>query len=207
MKTLLITCSVFNDKENYLRQVIKIPEFIDHVTYDGRYKDFEYPCDLSDDGTREIAQSFPNIKLVDAGGLTEVAKRNKYFEDFDPTKYKFLLAMDSDEYIKKGWEELLIELDELYDKYVDGDNPLAFYVQVFTPHNNIFDPRPRFWINAQNIIMGPRHYQYYNKKNRLLLPIVDDVKSVKILHDYKLRYPSYIDLSMEYKKRLVASEG
>lgn len=207
MKLLQIACSVFNDKESFKRHLSSIPENIDETVYDGRYKEFDYPCDLSDDGTRELALDCPKVKLVDAGGLREVVKRQKYFDDFNPKKYKFLLAVDADEYIKGDWDEFYAELKKLYKLYGKYRKPICLGVNVNSPIHSAYDLRPRLWINAQDVYIGPKHFEYTNRKNNTALYPIYEVQSIKIQHDYKLRYPSYNTLREAYQLKLIATEG
>src|SRR5688572_29176806 len=139
MVTPLIVCSAFNEKDSIKRHLISIPQYIHQATYDGRYKDFDHPSDLSDDGTREVVDLFFNTYLIDAGGLTEVEKRQRYFDEFNYKEYDFLIVVDADEYFNGDWQEFLFELDEIYEKYQNNKGiPICFEIQVFDPPNDTY---------------------------------------------------------------------
>ena len=159
MKTLLIACSTFLDKDSYKRHLGSIPYYIDHLTVDGKYKDFDYPSELSDDGTREVAKGHFNVKLVNMPNLTEVQKRQTYLNLFDPTEYKFLLVADSDEFFVGDWMDFIAELEELYEKYYEYNTPYCIGLYVKNPYHNAWDKRPRLWINAHKVLMGNMHFE------------------------------------------------
>lgn len=173
------------------------------MAIDGRYKDFDYPSDLSDDGTREVINTFFNCYLIDAGGLTEVEKRQIYFDKFNPVTYKFLLPVDADEYFYGDWQDFICELNDLYDKYQNKENkPVIILIQTFSPNNDSYQPRPRIFLNAHNVKTGPRHNEFRSKIDNSLLYAIDEVKAMKLKHDYKLRYPSYEERRIAYQKKL-----
>ena len=207
MIPLLVICSVFNDKDNIKRHLQSIPQYIHQETWDGRYKDFDYPCDLSDDGTREVVNTFYNAKLIDAGNLTEVEKREKAWKSFDPNSYKFMMVIDSDEYFKGDWQDFLIDLDEMYEKYYDPVKPICFGIRVMNPSTGEYDPRPRIWMNGQNVVYGPRHNEYKSKIDNSPLYFSHIIESMKIEHNYKLRYPSYNDLRIKYQEKLATYDA
>jgi hypothetical protein len=206
MLPVLVACSVFNDKDNIKRHLLSIPQYVHQLTIDGRYKDFDHPSDLSDDGTREVVNVFFNTLLIDAGGLTEIEKRQIYFDRFNPINYKFLLVADSDEYFVGDWQEFIYELDDLYEKYYTIDQPVCIGIKVHNPPTEEFDPRPRIWINAHNVKMGPKHNEFRNKLDNSGLYFSEEVKSMKLKHDYRLRYPSYNNLRLLYQSRLISQE-
>src|ERR1044072_6450082 len=110
MNPLIIACSVFNGKDELKRHLSSIPQYVNHEVWDGKYKDIDYPSSLSDDGTRDVAKKYFNVRLFDAPNLIEIEKRQKYFDNFDPREYKFLLVADSDEYFEGDWQDFLYEL-------------------------------------------------------------------------------------------------
>lgn len=206
MLPVLVACSTFNDKDNIKRHLLSIPQYIHQITLDGRYKDFDHPSDLSDDGTREVVKTFFNCLLIDAGGLTEVEKRQIYFDLFNPINYKFLVVADSDEYFFGDWQEFIHELDDLYEKYYIINQPVCIGIKVHNPPTGEFDPRPRIWINAHNVKMGPKHNEFRNKLDNKGLFFSHTIQSMKLKHDYKLRYPSYDNLRLIYQSRLISQE-
>jgi hypothetical protein len=70
---------------------------------DGRFKEFQAVDDLSTDGSREVVCGYPNAILVDAGGIRQVEKRNRYFELAAEHDVDLLLMIDSDEYVIGDW--------------------------------------------------------------------------------------------------------
>ena len=79
----------------------------DKVTFmfciDGRYKHFEdnNETGLSNDGSRELVQSYDRAILIDMPNSYEVQKRQRYLEEcaVGHPAMDFLLIIDSDEYV------------------------------------------------------------------------------------------------------------
>lgn len=202
----IIACSVFNDKDSFKRHLSSLPKSDDvlHVVVDGRYKGFNYPSELSNDGTRELALSNPHTMLIDAPNLSEIEKRQIYFNMV--SKGDVLIVVDSDEYLEGDWDGFCSELEE-YNKLVMDNHPLCIGIYVFNPLHNGWDRRPRIWFNAFNVKMGPRHYEYTNSINKQPITFNYWVKLLKANHNYKYRYESYNVLREEYQNMLIANEN
>lgn len=202
----VIACSVFNDKDSFKRHLSSLPkvnkDFL-HIVIDGRYRGFNYPSSLSNDGTRELAL-LNNSMLIDAPDLNEVEKRQIYFNL--ASKSDVIIAVDSDEYLEGDWDLFCKELDD-FSKLIKGNNPLCLGIELYNPLHSKWDPRPRIWFNAYNIKMGPRHFEYINTVNKQPLYFSYIVKHLKINHNYKYRYESYNILREEYQNMLIANEN
>jgi len=91
----------FDDAKGLQRCLNSIASHVDLIiAIDGRFKDFEECYDISNDGSKEIVESFSNAKYYCFPNLSEVEKRNKYLEISHTNHIDFLIVLDSDEYAK-----------------------------------------------------------------------------------------------------------
>ncbi len=93
----------FDDEKGLQRCLSSIQAYIDLIIMiDGKFKQFEYDHDLSMDNSRRVVGSFPNAVYYCYPNLTEIEKRNKYFEIAGSIDIDFLLVIDSKNQITLG---------------------------------------------------------------------------------------------------------
>ena len=195
---IIIACSTFNDLNSYKRHLSSMPNdpAVVHTTVDGKYKEFDYPCGLSNDGTRELALLEGSV-LISAPNLTQIQKRQIYFNI--TTKDDILIPIDSDEYIVGDWLEFTKELNK-YKKLVVDETPFVVCINTYNTIHHKYDPRPRIFFNPHNIVTGPRHFEFTNRitKKSIISRNMPLVKSIKLEHNYNHRYESYNELRQQY---------
>lgn len=147
---------------------------------DGRWIDYEGP-QLSDDGSREIVESYSNTVLIDAPDLPQYQKRNIYFENSQGLDY--LLVMDSDEFIFK------LDMDLFLQSLESGE-------QSYLVDDWIFDLS---WMLARpmRVLKDPTNWRYDGRHNRLAykgnvvyLPNqTPSIPGIEFKHDKSFRKP------------------
>lgn len=91
----IVACLNVWDDVHALRHTV--PQWMPHVDHvvavDGSYDTVGTPA-LSTDGTREYLRQFAKVRLIDASGLSQCAKRSLYFEATQPGDVLFIVDAD-----------------------------------------------------------------------------------------------------------------
>lgn len=112
------------------RLMDSLPPGIEKIYVDGRYALFDWPDDYSTDGSLEYMAKQPNTVIQKFTGF-QPDKRQVYFDVAGTLGKKFLIVIDTDEYIHKDycdWLGFLDNLTKISEKYPDEQ---IFKMKIF----------------------------------------------------------------------------
>lgn len=112
----LTLISSFNDSTCISKTVDSIIDVVDKIyILDGAFTNFPSDQDNSDDGTREIIESFDSDKIVYRTcdkRYTEIQKRNLLLEYANPNIDDLIFVIDGDEYVEGNFKDGLTEAEK-----------------------------------------------------------------------------------------------
>ena len=166
----------YNDVES-LKKCIPSLKVDKIYAIDGRFKNFDSPQPLSDDGSRQYLKSFKNVKLIDAPDLEQVDKRNIYLKE---CQEEFLIVIDSDEWVEGDWSLFRKEID---NKVKKENGPCFWFWMIdlernskhwqclgFLNPNKIQYKHRHDWIEVDGKRILPNsHNNNYTKLNHLVI--------------------------------------
>lgn len=193
---------MFQDRKSLYRTLSSCHQTNYHFVIDGRFPDYPYHTDLSDDGTREICDQFENVVLIDCPA-DEVTKRNRYLQACREYGIDYLLIIDSDEYIiEADWWRFTQNLAKL----TTTENILGIWCRNQDGHEGVF---PRLWKNPGEMEYYKCHNIFKKICNGQLTRSSADapyVEGIKIVWDASLRTPENEARTSEYQRKLIAKE-
>jgi len=150
-----------------------LPKEVLKIYVDGRYALFDWPDDYSTDGSMEYMQKQPATYVVKFTGF-QPDKRQKYLDLAGEFRKKFLIVIDTDEFIHKDyydWDKFLKQLTKVSEKYPDEQ---IFRMKVFLDkkwtlawnrvRRGYFKKYVRIHKNpGQQKYVGDCHYMWANK--------------------------------------------
>jgi len=176
----------FNDVKS-LKKCIPTLNVDQIYAIDGRFKNFNSPTPLSNDGSREYLEGFPNVKLIDAPDLEQVDKRNIYLKE---CKEDFLIVIDSDEWVEGDWTLFRNEIDEK----VKEENGPCFWFWV-----KDLERKTEFWQCLG--FLNPNRMQYKYRHDWL------EVNGKRVLpHSHNNNYTKLTSLVIFNEKQLRSNE-
>lgn len=116
------------------RLMNSLPPEILKIYVDGRYALFDWPSDYSTDGTLAYMKEQPNTIISIYSGF-QPDKRQKYLDIAGLKGKKFLIVIDTDEYVHKDycdWDKFLDELTRISEKHPDEQ---IFKMKIFMDKN------------------------------------------------------------------------
>lgn len=207
MIMLSVAVSTFNSLNELKRMIFSVQKHVKYIiVVDGKFKDFDYPSDLSTDGSREFLQSFDNVILIDAPNLREVEKRQVYLDKTKELDVDLLLVMDSDEFVEcEDWNLFEKYCRFEYEVYNKQTNQFGILVENANIQGQ-FDSRPRIFAHPYDIKHNDNDHKNFTTKSNIPLDMSSVIVGLKLRHNYDLRTPSYQKLRLSYQKKLTASE-
>lgn len=197
----------FNDRASLQRCLDSITNGVDVIfCIDGRYPDFDYPTDLSDDGSRELVKSYLNSMLIDYSG-PEPAKRNRYLQACQEYGIDYCLMIDSDEYILEAdWPAFRTNCKRVCN---DSTNVYGVNFRYTTTPPPDYTPYPRLWFKpyemeyyqCHNIFRHKPSGNYY--RSPATAPLIE---GITLTGDDSLRSPDFIKKSYDYQVKLIEHE-
>jgi hypothetical protein len=205
----------YNDVRSLKRCIRSVYGNADYIlAVDGKYVYNEWNTEpLSTDGSREyirdIASEFEGqgLYLIDAPNLTEYAKRQVYVDATQPYGIDVLLILDSDEYVYCcDWLKFR---HECYQKMIVRDKMRQNIYNV-----GFREPmdRPRLWLKAWEIGIGPTHYDFWRKDDPECKEInlggdtLHTIGSMVISHKHDLRSADSTFAREQWEKKQQALE-
>ena len=196
---MVVGLSFYNDVNSLERCldsiVLNLPmRYVKVLALDGKYLGYQDKSDLSTDGSRELVQHYidkygkDKIELYDYPNLHERFKRQKYVDIAAELGAKFLLILDSDEYVEcKNPPDLLDELkhidaewqrreDVINDNTPPQPNGKDKMPRVGNVHSIKFidlddkgyvtnaAARPRLWYHPEDMQYFGKHYHFGPKR-------------------------------------------
>jgi hypothetical protein len=193
----------FNDRKSLFRTLSTLTGCHYIFLVDGRFADFDYPTDLSDDGTRDLPELFENVVLIDCPATDEVTKRNRYLQACREYGIDYLIIIDSDEYvIDADWTRFFQNLAVLETT----ENVLGLSCCYDGTH---FGPYPRLWKNPGQMEYYRCHNIFKNTTNGQIMrspPASTVVEGIKLAWDVSLRTAEQERKTSEYQAKLIAKE-
>lgn len=140
----------FDDYPHIQKTITSIYDLVDKIIcVDGRYVDFPGEIDFSTDGTLEYLKSIDKVEIINAYGLQEVEKRNKYLVG---EMGDFYLHLDADEV----WEGPL--------EIPDADMGISQLIQLKSGHTN--GKRIRLFRHVEGLHYEGKHYWLKDKDGK-----------------------------------------
>jgi len=204
------TCTIagglvfYNAYEELKRCLPTLARFDRVFCIDGRYAGFDGETALSNDGSRELVQSFSNTVLLDAPDLPEFQKRQIYFNICD---CDYLLIIDSDEWLEG-------DLTTFFWWLNNKTTPTKLLYRV-----PVADHEKKDWFRFMpRLALHPRELEYRRahyliaKKSDAIGKYVNHERSgwaygIRIMHDHTLRKKEYLQKREQYQKELKAFES
>lgn len=212
-------------------------EGIDYaICIDGKFPNFKGNSRLSNDGSRQVVNSFSKTVLLDKPDY-EIHKRNLYL-DICKDNTDYILIIDSDEYVdpSRDWKLFRKNLKEMHTNNplrdiwgVDLESNSDDYVETVQlimgqPYQKKkkhswdvkeFQPKPRLWYHPWQFEYFLNHYSWrhrdkthpeYLRESVYSVTMWDTIKGIQILHDHRLRSQEYLDKRLEYHRWLIQFE-
>lgn len=211
----------FDDAKGLQRCLNSVTSQVDLIiAIDGRFKDFEEVYDISNDGSKEVIESFSNAKYFCFPNLTEIEKRNKYLEIAHIYGLDFLIVMDSDEYASIDETLLRINLEKIlfqkeYSKIGQNPTPEVYGIKMFDKQYE----KQEITIERYNerLLYKPGSLRYSEIHSNLIdihdstrnfttAKYTSEIEGIILYNDDNLRTADYIIKSMKYQSYLFASE-
>ena len=204
---LSVASMIFNSLDEFKRMMSSVGNNAKYIIIvDGKFRDFDYSSDLSTDGSREFAQSFDNVILIDAPNLREVDKRQIYLDKTKELDIDLLLVLDSDEFIEcDDWDLFEKYCRFEYEVYNKQTNQFGIPVENANIPN-AFDPRPRIFANPYDIKHIDNDHKNFVTKSNVPIFMSSVITGLRLRHNHDLRTASYQELRLDYQKKLTSSE-
>lgn len=199
----------FNSLHRMLDSIKRYP-FDCLIAVDGRYKGYPGTRELSSADVRDLFASFQiPYMLIDAPNISQIEKRQIYFDESAKTPLDILIVMDSDEYIihyRTKWDAFVKELEE----HIDANKNT--WIQGYTIPFQINQKRytPDYIINGARVFHRPWELQYVdnhftirNKRTGINMGYQTDttlLTQLMIGTDHKLRNEEYMKQHDAYEQ-------
>jgi len=196
------------------RLMASLPKEVLKIYVDGRYALFDWPSDHSTDGTLAYMRDQPNTLIAVYSGF-QPDKRQKYLDLAGFKNKKFLIVIDTDEYILEeycDWDKFLKQLTRVSEKHPDEQ---IFNMKVFLDKNwtrawNVGVKRNRFrkyvrihknpgqqkYVGECHYMWAPKHYTYdmmINDTNKYgVFAALHTIDGVRIGTDSTLRSEEFL---------------
>lgn len=130
----------YNDCKSLERCLASLHDKVDVMCcVDGRFKHFKdnNSSSLSNDGSREVVESYDNAILIDVPDSYEIQKRTAYIDYCVRINAEYLLIIDSDEYVyepESNWNKFDAKVNEMCNSisYINY-NIFGIYTEVKSP--------------------------------------------------------------------------
>ena len=194
----------FYNDSSIFRLLDSLPQYVQKVVIDGRFKLSTFPNKLSDEAIRARIKSYPRTILVDAPDMLEHDKRNQYLNFM--LGFKYGLMLDSDEYVLEAdWEEFVKDCRR-FDYGIYG-----VHFDIDSGSGGIF---PRLWVNPSDWRYHTRHNLFLNNKTKEITTSGEAgirwhdqaLKGLHIGMNDDQRTQEYLQTTFEYQKKLIEYE-
>lgn len=198
----------FRDRESIRRNLDSLRALPLVICCDGRYTDYPYGSDFSDDGSRELVKEYANTVLMDCSA-TEMVKRTKILEATKEYNIDYLLWVDSDEYVLPDADWSLFTDNCMR---VCNDSFLFYGVrfQYTTKPKPDWTLYPRLWYLPWNIEYHVCHNLYRDKRTGNVVKSgfsCQPIDGITLAGDDILRTVEHTVASVEYQIKLIAKES
>ncbi len=123
---LAVCISYFNNVKEIPRLLDPIVEHVDLIiAIDGKYPKFDWPTNLSTDGSTELLiEKYNAVVQVNKSPIEQIDKRNQYLEIAENANMDFVLVLDTDDYLHpdyQDWDLFYQQLADLPDSETLGN--------------------------------------------------------------------------------------
>lgn len=213
-----IGLSFYNDFDSLCRMLQSLQSYpIDRIiAVDGRYEGHTGISRLSDKKTKDLFKSFQTpYEIIDAADVSQITKRQIYFDESQRHGIDNIIVMDSDEFVvheKTNWalfiEELERHIRENKDTYIQG-----YTIPLYLHQKNY---PPDYVINSTRLYHKPWELQYVDnhftvRNKKTGVNMLYQTETTKLDHfvigtDHKLRTKDYTLEHDLYEKWQQANE-
>ena len=223
LQDICIGLSFWGNMTEIVRMRNSLPFNIPMIAVNGPYSDFDgINPNFGNDGARAFLESYPNTTIIDCPPLKQPEKRQLYLDKAGELGYKYLIIMDSAEYVFPGQDDWGLLLDNL--RVISEQNPQdqLFFMEMYMPkgwdraHNNIELGRFQKW---GRIVKDPGtlkyafwcHYRLIRKeftemdviKNKTdVIKAHYIIEGVKLSTDSLLRSEEFLDMLIVTGKQI-----
>lgn len=193
---------------------------VDHiVAVDGKYKGHSGKNPLSDKEVRELFKiSQTPFSLYDASNMSEIDKRQIYFDKSSVLKLDCIIVMDSDEFLIPHRTNWPLFMDDLEKKIKDNAHTYrqAYCIPVMLGDKGTqkmpagyTENLPRLFYKPYDLQYVDDHYTIRNKKNGVSMTFEGNsiLKHIMMGHDHSLRNKEYSNARTEYQTNLIKEEN
>jgi len=216
-----IGLSFYQDFDSLNRMLQSLQQYpIDHIiAVDGKYKGHTAKQALSDDSVRDLFKSFqiPYSLYDDGANLSQIDKRQIYFDKAQTLRLDIIIVMDSDEYIVHNKTNWTLFIDEL-EGHISMNK--STYIQGYTIPLCINHKRyakvPDYTINSARVFHRPselvyvdNHFTIRNKKSGINMGYqthATKLNNLFLATDHKLRDKDYMEQHDLYEDYQVTTE-
>ena len=189
----------FYNDPSILRLLDSLPKQAKKIIIDGKFEFNHSKQELSDESLRDKIRLYDNVTLIDIPNVSEPRKRDQYLID---NPYKYLIILDSDEYIvAEDW----IRFFDFVETLEDGIHDLF----VETDKEGGTSSYPRLWINPSQWRYTMCHNIFKNFNGTVLKSGNTGGKQcpgLLIGTDDDLRNTEYLTYTSEYQGRMIEYE-
>lgn len=185
------------------------------IAVDGKYREWPDPTAPGLSNCKKFLNIFrPGIlpfRYFGVEGLTQIEKRNLYFDYCNKENIDLLLVMDSDEFIvhdKTDWHLFIKDVEQKIKNTPSQKQSYGITAQGFDIQGNstkmdgsISYPLKLFYKPSTLEYYG-NHYTIRNKHTKLLQSYNSSMicEHIMIGHDHALRDPDYLEQNHEYQQ-------
>ena len=207
-----IGLSFYNDFDSMQRMLQSLQSYpIDYIiAVDGRYKGHTSSKPLSDKKTRDLFKTIQKpYTIIDAPDISQIEKRQIYFDKSADYDLDIIIVLDSDEHIihdKTNWPLFIEELNNLIkanrSTYIQGYSIPLFLQQKDNP--------PDYCVNSARLFHRPyelrylaTHFDVRNKNtgvNMMYQTNTTKLEHLVIGTDHKLRTKEYMIQHDQYEQ-------
>ncbi len=197
----------YEDSLDTVRRAIESVRY--HVRYifaiDGKFEFLTSDKALSEADVRAYLKSVPNVILIDAPHLNEVAKRSEYLDLCKIHKTEAMLILDSDEWVtdKTEWDKVYDSIIQMRPK---DDKPRTTAIRMDTHGGGGWFPK--MWLNP-GFIKYTKCHNFWVYPDGIIYKSTGAYPRMEGMYlgnnDY-LRSDHIIKITLEYQRKLMAYE-
>lgn len=194
----------FYDDPSIIRLLDSLPQSIQKIVIDGRFKLSKFHNKLSDETLRDKIKSYPKTILADAPDMYEHEKRNQYLKFM--RGFKFGLMLDSDEYVSRAdWSLFLADCrrfdDGIYGVHFDIDSGSgAHYPRLFV------NPSDWSYYQKHNIFRNSKTNDLVHSSQASIQWQKEQLQGLSIGMNDNLRSEQYVNCVYDYQVELLKYE-
>jgi hypothetical protein len=213
---LAVGISYFNNVKEIPRLLDPIYKNVDMIiAVDGRYPLFDYPTNVSTDGSTELLiEKYNAVVISNTEPIEQIAKRNQYLDAAAACDMDFLLVLDTDDYLRSDytdWPRFYKELEALPEN--ENLANMLFWMNPEHEDNwnnvkdNTWNPYVRI-IRPKKVQYAVTHYNYVLRDNAEFFIYPDrTIEGLRFDSDSIFRTEEYKKKGYEWAKKQMDEEN